>query len=135
MERTSEEKILGGITHLAIFFSWIGLIANVILYVIYRSKSAFVASHVKQSIGLQVIGMLVGTALGFLFGLGMIGGFGMGMSYGMGAAVGAAALGALLILAVGIAAIVLAILAAIKGFQGQDYRHPLFGNWLAGLGE
>ena len=135
MERTSEEKILGGLTHLAIFFSWIGLIANVILYVVYRPKSQFVAGHVKQALGLQVSALVAGAVVGLLFGVGFAGTLGLGSSAAMGAALGTAALGGLLALVVGIGALVLAIIAAIRGFQGQEYRHPVIGSWIAGLGE
>jgi uncharacterized Tic20 family protein len=132
VERTSEEKILGGLTHLAIFFSWFGLIVNVVLYVIYRSKSAYVTGHVKQSIALQALAMVVNYIVGFIFGFGMLGGIGLGSSYAFGAALG---IGSLLVLAVAVISIVLAIIAAVKGFQGQEHRHPIMGDWVAKLGE
>jgi uncharacterized Tic20 family protein len=134
VERTSEEKILGGLTHLAIFFSWVGLIVNIILYVVYRPKSQFVASHVKQALGLQVLLLVAGAILGLLFGGGILGGIGMGSGLGLGAAVGSAILGSLIWLVVMIAAIALSILAAIRGFQGQEHRHPVIGDWIASLG-
>lgn len=134
MERTSEEQILGGLTHLAIFFSWLGLIANLILYFVYRPKSLFVAGHVKQALGLQALLLVIHVLLGLLFGAGIVGGIGLGSGFGLGAAVGTALLGGLLGLVAAVAAIILAIIAAIKGFQGQEHRHPIVGDWIAVLG-
>jgi uncharacterized Tic20 family protein len=135
VERTSEEKLLGGLTHLAIFFSWLGLIANVILYFIYRPKSQFVAGHVKQALALQVTVMVIGAILGLLFGDGAVGGLSLGSGLGVAAGLGTAALGGLIWLLLAIAAIALALIGAVKGFQGQEHRHPIIGNWAAGLGE
>jgi uncharacterized Tic20 family protein len=134
VERTSEEKTLGGLTHLAIFFGWLGLIANVVLYVIYRPKSQFVGGHVKQALGLQTLLLVIHAVLALLFGAGVVGGIGLGSTMGLGAAVGAAFLGGLIGLVVAVGAIILAIIAAIKGFQGQEHNHPIVGNWIAGLG-
>lgn len=132
MERSSEEKVLGGITHIALLFSWIGLIANVVIFVIYRPKSAFVAGHAKQALGLQVLSMLLSWVFALVFGVGM---FGLGMGGMEGGMIGAAVVGGLLAAAVGIAVLVLAILGAVKGFQGHEWRHPVIGDFVAKIGE
>lgn len=130
MERSQEEKILGGLTHVAAIFSWIGVIANIILFVVYREKSAFVAAHAKQGLGLSAIGLIGSWILGAL-GAGSVGLLSMGS---LGAAAGMAMILGLVAMVWGIGILVLAILAAIKGFKGEEHRYPLFGEMVAKIG-
>lgn len=130
MELSSEEKTLGGLAHVAAIFGWIGVIANVILFVLYREKSKYVAGHSKQALGLSVISVVVSWVLG-LFGAGSAGLLSIGS---MGAAVGAALIIGLVSLAWGIVVLVLAIMAAMKGFKGEEHRYPLFGKAVNEIG-
>lgn len=130
MERTSEEKTLGGLAHVAAIFGWIGVVANIVLFVIYREKSQYVAGHSKQALGLSVISVVVSWILG-LFGAGSAGLLSIGS---VGAAVGAAMVVGLIALAWGVVVLIFAIMAAIKGFKGEEHRYPLFGEFVAKIG-
>lgn len=130
MERSSEEKTLGGLTHIAAIVGWIGVVANVVLFVIYREKSQYVAGHAKQALGLSVLSVVVSWVLG-LFGAGSTGLLAIGS---VGAAVGAAMIVGLISLAWGIVVLVFAIMAALKGFKGEEHRYPLFGEFVAKIG-
>lgn len=130
MERSSEEKTLGGLAHVAAIFSWVGLVANIIIFVLYREKSQYVAGHAKQALGLSVVSVIVSWVLG-LFGGGSAGLLAIGS---VGAAVGAALITGLIALAWGIVTLVFAIIAALKGFKGEEYRYPVFGEFVAKIG-
>lgn len=131
MERTTEERVVAGLTHLALLLELPGLIINVVLYVLYRPRSAFVAKHVKQALGLQVVSLLVGIVISLVFGAGAVGiGF-----WSTAGALGTAALAWLLSLVVWVLTLVLMVVASVKGFQGEEHRHPVFGNFVDRLGE
>jgi uncharacterized Tic20 family protein len=135
LERTQEEKLLGGIAHIAVLFSWLGLALNAVLYLVYKPKSKFVTGHAKQALGLWGVWFLVKVVLGMVAGGSalavMNNPFGrMGM-----AGLGVAAVGGLLTAALGIAVLVMVIQACIKGFNGQEYKYPIIGEMVAGIGD
>jgi uncharacterized Tic20 family protein len=132
MERSSEEKVLSGLAHIASIFSWIGVIASVVLLVIYRDKSKFVFGHAKQALGLSAISVVVGLVLG---ALGVGSGMGLLSSGSLGAAFGTASLFFMLSALWGIVVLILAILAAIKGFNGVEYKHPVIGQTIENIGD
>jgi len=131
MERTTEERVVAGLSHLAFLLALPGLVINVVLYVLYRPRSSFVAKHVKQALGLQVVSFLLGMALSLTFGVSVISvGF-----WSAAGALGTAALAWLVSMIVWIITLVLMAIAAVRGFQGEEYRHPIFGNFVDRLGE
>jgi uncharacterized Tic20 family protein len=131
MERSQEEKVLGGLSHVAAYFHWIGVVANVVLLVIYREKSKFVYDHAKQGLGLSVLNVVVSFVLG-LFGASGIGLLSIGS---MGAVFAAGMVWILVGFAWGIVLLVLVIMGAIKGFSGQEYQYPLFGEAVSKIGD
>ncbi|MGE5674680.1 MAG: DUF4870 domain-containing protein [Mycobacterium leprae] len=132
MERTQEEKLIGGLTHIAVLFSWWGFIANIVLYILYRPKSQFAARHVKQALGLQVVVLVIGYLLATLFGVSLLG---MGVGMHLAGVIGSVVVGLLILGLFWIGALVLVILGAIHGFQGKEYRHPLIGAFVEKLAE
>lgn len=131
MDRTTEERVVAGLTHLGLLLEMAGLIINVVLYVLYRSRSSFVAKHVKQALGLQVVSLLLAFAISVIFGAGAIGlGF-----WSPAGALGSAALAWLLSMVVWVITLVFMVIAAVRGFQGEEYQHPVFGSFVDRLGE
>jgi uncharacterized protein len=130
---SSEEKILAGLAHVAILIlGWIGLVAAVVLYFVYKPKSGFVAAHAKQAAGFGIVITVISLILG-IFGGGMAVGLGMlgGVSGSGGAiagAIGTALIVGLIGMVLGIGSLVLVIIAAIKGFTGKQYQYPVIGN-------
>lgn len=124
MELKSEEKVLGGLSHILCLFSWIGLVANLVIFFIYKEKSAYVGRHAKQALGLQLISLVLGLVVG---GASVASVFGAMAGGHMGAAVGMGLTLALIGAALGITVLVLVIIGAVKGFTGQEYLHPVFG--------
>lgn len=133
MTTNQEEKVLSGIAHVAVLFSWLGLVYNLVIYLVYKPKSGFVAGHAKQALGLSIIAILVRMVLGFAFA-----GAGFAMSWNpmsLSRGYAAGALGGLLMMAVSIAVLIFVILAAVKAFGGEEYRYPVIGSFIAGIGE
>lgn len=141
MERTQEEKVLSGLAHVAVFFSWIGLAYNLVIYFIYKEKSAYVASHAKQALGLMLTFWILtfgATLIMLPFGLAAgFGAAGIGSLGRTGAMMGLGFVGVLMglvVFAISIGALVLVIMAAIRGFKGEEYRYPVIGDFVAKLG-
>lgn len=129
----SEEKLLAGFSHILIFFHVLGLVANLVIYLVSKEKSPFIARHARQALGVQigsiaftlVLGAAgVGMGLGFVFG-GMFSPLSMAF---LGGIVGLA------IAALAILFLVCIIIAAVKGFSGQEYRYPIIGEFVDSIG-
>ncbi|MEW6622390.1 MAG: DUF4870 domain-containing protein [Bacillota bacterium] len=119
----SENKILAGLSHLGIFFGFLGIIAVLVIYIIQREKSRFVAHHAKQALGYQLIialfKQLVGLA-GFSF-IGFTSGFMRGMYLWQGLSIWG--LFSLVIL-------IYAVVASIKAFSGESFKYVLIGDFI-----
>jgi uncharacterized Tic20 family protein len=126
----SEEKALSGIAHLAVLFGIWGLIANIVLHFVYREKSQFVAHHTKQALGLTVVSWVVAMVLGMLV-------LGTGFHFMMmpSAVLTGALLSILVLGAWSIVVLVLVIMGAVNGFQGQDHTYPIFGKMVDSIGK
>jgi len=96
---TSDEKTLALLSHIVTFVS--NFIAPLIIYIIKKDESAFVAAHAKESLNFQLTILLAVIVL-FL-----------------------TIVGILLLWIVGIYALVLVIIATIRASEGKLYRYPL----------
>jgi len=96
---TSDEKTLGILAHALTFAST--FVAPLIIYLLKKDDSKFVADHAKESLNFQITVFLACIALVITV------------------------IGIFLLWAVGVAAAVLVIIAAIKASEGKTYRYPL----------
>lgn len=126
MSVSQEEKVLSGIGHVSLLFGWLALLYNLVVWFMYREKSKFVAGHVKQALGLWVLTTALQLVLTFLAA-----GSGFLMMRSPGALFG----GFSLALVIWLVVAVMTIIAAIRGFSGQEYRHPVIGDMIARVGE
>lgn len=134
LNRTQEETLLSGFAHVAVLFGWLGVIGNLVLYLIYKPKSAFVAGHAKQALGLAIVWRVLGIVLGiFMGGLGAVLTRGPWSMMGPGVH-GGLVIGSLVSFGIWVAFLVLVILAAIKGFGGKEHRYPIIGDAIDRLG-
>ena len=94
----SDEKSMGMLSHLlAIFF---GFLAPLIIYLVKKDESSFVAYHAKESLNFQITLLIICFVLFITI------------------------VGILLLWLVGIAALVLVIVATIRAAEGRLYRYP-----------
>jgi uncharacterized Tic20 family protein len=110
---TAEEKNWALAAHVGSFVAaWIalGFLCPLIVMLVKGPSSPFVRRHAVESLNFQ-ISLLIYTAAAFLLVL---------VTFGVGALVIVP-----LAIIVGIAAIVVIVLATIKASNGEDYRYPL----------
>ena len=96
---TSDEKTLALLSHIVTFVS--NFIAPLIIYIIKKDESAFVAAHAKESLNFQLTILLTIIVLFITI------------------------IGIFLLWIVGIYALVLVIIATIRASEGKLYRYPL----------
>lgn len=131
-EPLHEDRLVGGLAHIAVLFSALGLALNIALLVHYRRRP-FIAAHLRQALGLQVLSIILSWTVGlYVTVAGLWASFGRvspGFFFHKSIVTGLAVL-----LLNGIK-IVLAILGAMSAFGGRPYRQPLIGDLLARLGD
>jgi len=96
---TSDEKTLALLSHIVTFVS--NFIAPLIIYIIKKDESPFVAAHAKESLNFQLTILLAIIVLFITI------------------------IGIFLLWIVGIYALVLVIIATIRASEGKLYRYPL----------
>ena len=95
---TSDEKTLALLAHLLTVFS--SFIAPLVIYLVKKDESPFVAAHAKESLNFQISVFIICVAL-FLTIIGIF-----------------------LLWLVGILSLVLVIVATIRASEGKLYRYP-----------
>ncbi|MBC7848196.1 MAG: DUF4870 domain-containing protein [Chitinophagaceae bacterium] len=96
---TSDEKTMGILSHILSLVC--GIIAPLIIFLIKKDESTYVAKHAKESLNFQITMLIIVIILAITI------------------------IGILLIWVVGIAALILVIIATIKASEGKFYRYPL----------
>jgi uncharacterized Tic20 family protein len=111
---TQDEKLWAMLAHLAgllgytvAFGQYVG---PLVIYLLYKDKSTFVAFHALQSLYFQ-LALLVTTGLGVVL------------------AVVTCGLGSFLLIGLAVGAVVYVIVAAIKANQGEWFEYWLVGPW------
>ncbi len=127
MERSSEDKVLAGISHLGIVLGWTGLVVALIIYLIRKDQSMFIRRSSRQALGYQICALVIMQVLVFLFGGSLL--LGIFSSHVLTLGI----VGSVLFRAVNLALIALGILGAIKAFVGESFRYPLIGNFIERL--
>ena len=112
----------------AFLTSWMvgiaGAVAALVVWMLVRDRYPFAAAHAREAVNFNLT-MLIYAAVAFLIGLLLIGA--TVLTLGIGALVTLPA-GFVLLLAIAAIALmwlVCGIIAAMKAYDGQDYRYPL----------
>jgi len=96
---TSDEKTMALLSHVLTLV--VGFIAPLVIYLIKKDESSFVAAHARESLNFQITVTIACIVLFITL------------------------IGILLIWAVLLAALVLVIIATIRASEGKLYRYPL----------
>jgi uncharacterized protein len=96
---TSDEKTMAILAHILSLFFW--LIPPLVIYLVKKDESKFVAYHAKEALNFQITMTLIGIAL-FITIIGII-----------------------LLWVLGIIILILVIVATIKASENKLYRYPL----------
>ncbi|WP_082537693.1 DUF4870 domain-containing protein [Angustibacter sp. Root456] len=113
----SDERTWAMLAHLAPFAgSIVGLpvVGPLVVYLMYKDRSAFVRRHAAASLNFQIM-LLIVSVLGFVVAVPLAV---LTLGIGLFAFVLAAVV-------VAVAAIVLQVVAALAANRGQDYQYPL----------
>ncbi len=114
----ADEKLWGMLAHLLTLVGYVvslgQYIAPLVIYLIYKDRSTFVAFHALQALFFQLLALAVGIVL-VLFSVVTLG-LGLLLAVPLG-------------LALAIAVLVYTIIAAIEANKGNWYELPLAGRW------
>lgn len=126
----ADERTWAMLAHLSILVNlasgFMGVIAALIIYMIYKDRSRYVAYHSLQSVVFQLV---------FFVGGGALAGIGFVVSSFL-TAVGIGCLMmplAAVLLLIPTAAVVYGIIGGIQCSQGQDFKYWLVGDWVRGM--
>ncbi len=98
---TQDEKMLALLSHVLTLVA--GFLAPLIIYLVKKEESKFVADHAKESLNFQ-ISVFIYCLISFVLMLVLI--------------------GVLLLIFIGFIALILVIVATIKASEGKMYRYP-----------
>ena len=124
----SEERMWAMLAHLSVLINLItgifGPVAALLIYLMFRDRSRYVAYQSLQSLLLQLIGWVGGGLI-------------IGAAWAVTGALSAILIGLCLIpfallitIFLPLGTIVYAIIAAVKTNQGEDFRYWLIGDWV-----
>jgi len=126
----SDERTWAMLAHLSVlanlFTGFFGPVAALVIYLVYKDRSRYVAYHAMQSFVFQLI---------WWVGAGALAGLAWAIS---GALVAVVGLGCLLmpfaciITLIPMAALVYGVIGAVQCSQGVDFRYWLVGDWVRG---
>ncbi|CUU34721.1 MAG: DUF4870 domain-containing protein [Armatimonadetes bacterium] len=123
---SSEERLWAMLAHLSGLLGWVTTIGQflvpLIIYLVYRERSRFVAYHALQQLLFQIfllVALVVLTIVGVVIGV---------ITCGIGFV-----LVIPLFLALIIYVLVYIIWAAIEAYNGKWFRIPLVGDWTSSL--
>jgi len=126
----SDERTWAMLAHLSVlanlFTGFFGPVAALVIYLVYKDRSRYVAYHTMQSFVFQLI---------WWVGAGALAGLAWAIS---GALVAVVGLGCLLmpfaciITLIPMAALVYGVIGAVQCSQGVDFRYWLVGDWVRG---
>ena len=128
-----DERTWGMLAHLSTLLNLVtgfgGPIAALIIYLVYKDRSRFVAYHALQSMVFQLIwwfggGVLIGLMWAIVGGLSMI-------LVGI-VLIPLALLLTPLLLLLPIGALIYGVVGAVQVNQGQDFKYWLVGDWVRG---
>lgn len=125
----SEERTWAMFAHLSILVNlisgFLGAIAALIIYLVYKDRSRYVAYHSLQSLFFQLVFWVGGGALA-------------GIAWALSGVLSVVIIGllcipiAILISLIPVAALVYGIIGGIQCSQGADFRYWLVGDWVRG---
>lgn len=124
-----DERTWAMLAHLSILLNlvtgFLGPVAAILIYAVYRERSRYVAYHAMQSfvwqlltwVGAGILAAIAWTISGILAAI-LIGCLLMPL--------------ALLVSLIPLAGLVYGVIGAIQVNSGQDFRYPLVGDWVRG---
>ncbi len=122
-----DQRIWAMLAHLSVLVNlitgFLGPIAAIVIYLVYKDRSRYVAYHAMQSFVFQLIWWVGGGIL-------------VGLTWTITAVLSALLIGllcipfALLISLLPLGALIYGIIGSVQTYQGQDFKYWLIGDWV-----
>lgn len=126
--RSSDEKLFACLVHLSIFLHGWGILIALVVYLLQKGRSSFMARHSMQSLVYQVALFVLAVIIGMLgvnmYPFGFLNHMFYGPSFDF-----SAGLATLIGLVVFVLYVIFPIWASVQGFQGRSYRYPVVGKY------
>jgi uncharacterized protein len=100
---SSDDRILGLLSHLLAIVPGIGIFGPLVIYLLRRDESSFVAANAKESLNFQIT-IIIACIISFILIVVVI--------------------GVILLWVLGILNVVLVIVATVKASENKIYRYP-----------
>jgi uncharacterized protein len=100
---TSDDRVLGLLSHLLAIVPGVGILGPLVIYLVKRGQSPFVEENAKESLNFQITVILAFIISGILM---------------------VVWIGYILLAVLGVAEVVLVIVATIKASENKIYRYP-----------
>jgi uncharacterized Tic20 family protein len=100
---TSDDRLLGLLSHLLAIVPGVGLLGPLVIFLIKRGQSSFVEENAKESLNFQITMILAFIISGILM---------------------VVWIGFILLAVLGVAEVVLVIIATIRASENKIYRYP-----------
>jgi uncharacterized Tic20 family protein len=100
---TSDDRLLGLLSHLLAIVPGVGILGPLVIYLIKRGQSSFVEENAKESLNFQITMILAFIISGILM---------------------VVWIGFILLAILGVAEVVLVIVATIRASENKIYRYP-----------
>jgi len=100
---TSDDRLLGLLSHLLAIVPGVGILGPLVIYLIKRGQSSFVEENAKESLNFQITMILAFIISGILM---------------------VVWIGFILLAVLGVAEVVLVIIATIRASENKIYRYP-----------
>jgi hypothetical protein len=100
---TSDDRILGLLSHLLAIVPGVGILGPLVIYLIKRGQSSFVEENAKESLNFQITMILAFIISAILM---------------------VVWIGFILLVVLGVAEVVLVIIATIRASENKIYRYP-----------
>jgi uncharacterized Tic20 family protein len=128
---TGDERMLATLVHLSVLLNlctgWLGMLAALIVYLIYRERSKYIEFQALQSLLFQVATWILPTAAVIVLWIAsflLLPLFGVGLLL-----MPCAVIASLLLAVVPLAAAIYGIIGAVECGAGKDFRYWLVGAW------
>ena len=100
---TSDDRLLGLLSHLLAIVPGVGILGPLVIYLVKRGQSSFVEENAKESLNFQITMILAFIISGILL---------------------VVWIGFILLAVLGVAEVVLVIIATIRASENKIYRYP-----------
>lgn len=117
--------------------SWIAVVGVIVLYFVWKDRSAFLSGHLRQALGLILIAIAIGIVFAIIGGIMAAAAFGAAMRGNAAALAGLGGLGVFGIIqfVVNLAIAACGLMGLLAAQKGEAYEYPVVGKFITNFGQ